>query len=97
MSQESVAVPIKILGVKYQISCEPGEEKALLESATLLDERLAKMREQSRLSIEQASMMVALNLAHDLLKAKREVEESEDKIQRKLESLLAKIDEQMGA
>ena len=48
MSQESVAVPIKILGVKYQISCEPGEENALLESARLLDERLAKMREQSR-------------------------------------------------
>lgn len=95
MSQEAVKVPIKILGITYQISCEPGEREALIESANLLDERLTKMREGSRLSLEQASMMVALNFAGDYLKAKREAEKDTLQLEQKLRNLMYKVDEQL--
>ncbi len=69
MSSETVTV--RILDKDYQVACPPSERSALLESAQLLDERMRGIKGAgSVVGLERIAVMAALNLSHELLKAK---------------------------
>lgn len=69
MSSETVTV--KILDKDYQVACPPSERNALLESAQLLDDRMRAIKGSgSVVGLERIAVMAALNLSHELLKAK---------------------------
>ncbi len=93
MSNDSIFV--KILDKDYQVACPPGQEKALLESARALDERMRQIRNTgSVIGLERIAVMAGLNLSHELLEAKqtasgRELdEESLDSLTEKLDQAL---------
>lgn len=70
MSNETVFV--KILDKEYQVACPESERAALLESARLLDERMHEIKNSGAvIGLERIAVMVALNLSHELLNAKR--------------------------
>lgn len=63
-------VQVRILDKEYQVQCPPDEKAGLLQSAQALDERMREIRKSGNvIGLERTAVMVALNLAYDLLKA----------------------------
>ncbi|MDP2826959.1 MAG: cell division protein ZapA [Sulfuritalea sp.] len=101
----SKTLEIKLLGKAYRVACEPDEREQLLAAAALLDGKLKEAGDKSptsaRGSGERVAVMVALNLAHELLAARSTPEhlaaalESES-IQRRINSIEAKLDESLA-
>jgi cell division protein ZapA len=62
---------IHILGRDFRVACPEGEEKQLLASVDLLNERIRKLRESGKVTgNERLAIMAALNIAHEHLSAK---------------------------
>ncbi len=75
-------VTVKILAKEYQIACPEEEKHNLIEAAMLLDSRMKEIRVNGRvIGLERIAVMVALNLAHDLLKMDRRLLEMHNKIE----------------
>lgn len=61
-------VAVRILDKDYMVACPEGEQDALLASARRVDREMRKVRESGRvLGTDRIAVMVALNLAHELL------------------------------
>jgi cell division protein ZapA len=91
MSNDSIFV--KILDKDYQVACPPGQEKALLESARALDERMRQIRNSgSVIGLERIAVMAGLNLSHELLEADQNAS-NRDLNEESLESLTEKLDQ----
>ncbi|MDF2182644.1 cell division protein ZapA [Neptuniibacter sp. CAU 1671] len=70
----SQAVTIKLLGKEYSINCPADAEAELLTSAVLLNEKMQEIRKTGKvLGLERIAIMAALNLAHELLQSKQNV------------------------
>ncbi len=68
MTDDSNTVLLTILNKSYRVNCSPEERSALMESARYLDERMYRIqRRGAKLDREQIAVMVALNIAHELL------------------------------
>lgn len=65
MSVESVDVRIR--GKDYRVHCSPEERGALDAALKLLEERLEQVADRTHSTGEKLAMMVALNLAHEVL------------------------------
>lgn len=97
----SKTLDIKLLGKDYRVACEPEQRERLEAAVALLDAKLKEAGEKSatgaRGSGERVAVMVALNLAHELLAANdtpahvAAALESET-IQRRIDSIEAKLD-----
>lgn len=62
-------IDISIRGKDYRVSCRPEERDALERAVRFLDARMAEVADKTRSSGEKLAVMVALNLAHELLAA----------------------------
>ncbi|WP_310449945.1 cell division protein ZapA [Sulfuritalea sp.] len=101
----SASLEVKLLGKDYRVTCEPEERSQLLAAAALLDAKLHeagdRMPTGARGSGERMAVMVALNLAHELLAMQSTPEhlaatlESES-IQRRIDFIEAKLDESLA-
>lgn len=68
MSAETVIV--KILGKDYQVACPPGQQEALRESASYLDEQMGNIRQNGKvIGLERIAVMAALNISYELLQS----------------------------
>ena len=53
------------------MNCAPEEKEALLESATLVNNKMEEIRKSSSIiGLERIAVMTALNLAHDVIDGK---------------------------
>ena len=76
MSQ-SEPVRITIMGKEYHVACPPEERADLFASASLIDERMRELRDGGRVvGAERIAVMVALNLAHEMLECKEELQQA---------------------
>lgn len=74
----SETVQVRILDKEYQVQCPPEEKAGLLQSAQSLDERMRDVRKSGNvIGLERTAVMVALNLAYDLLKAEAKASASQ--------------------
>jgi cell division protein ZapA len=81
-------IKVQLLGKEYPISCPEEEQHDLLIAARYLDEKMRLIRDSSRvIGTERISVMAALNIAHELIQAnkniqnlKRELLEGEPKL-----------------
>ncbi|HUS23575.1 MAG TPA: cell division protein ZapA [Candidatus Binatia bacterium] len=63
-----LSVPVRIMGKDYQVECPPDEHEALVASADLVNEKMSAIRKRGKaLGSERIAVMVALNLARELL------------------------------
>ena len=101
----SKTLEITLLGKEYRVACEPAERDSLLAAVDLLDGRLreigAKAGGGARGGNERIAVMAALNLAHELLIAKATPADvaaalESESIQRRIDSIEAKLDESLA-
>lgn len=96
----TVPVNVRILDKDYLVACPKGEEAALLASAKRVDKEMRKIRDSGKaLGSDRIAVMVALNLAHELLSQKNTNTSSElpetalthlQKLQERLDAVLEK-------
>ena len=71
MNDQNTPVVVNILDKEYRIACQKGEEEGLLASARLLDAKMRSIRSTGKvIGSDRMAVMVALNLAHELLQQK---------------------------
>ncbi|WP_089725897.1 cell division protein ZapA [Candidatus Thiosymbion oneisti] len=92
MSEEPIAVSVRILDKEYRVSCAPDEEAGLREAARLLDERMRKIRQTGRiLGADRIAVMAALNIAYELAKIQSSKTPSEQELDRRLGDLQKRL------
>ncbi len=92
---------IKLLGKDYRVACQPAEREGLLAAVALLEGKLAEAGDKTKGNGERVAVMVALNLAHELLLARDTPEQhamalEQEAIQRRINSIEAKLDESLA-
>ncbi len=93
MSKAAKTLSVNILDKEYRVACQPGEEEALLASAMELDERMRAIRQSGKIiGTERIAVMVALNMAHELLNVGREDSEGDASLERRMRGLQDKIE-----
>lgn len=66
-----LSVPVRIMGKEYNVDCPPEQHEALVASAEFVNERMSAIRKRGKaLGAERIAVMVALNLARELLTLK---------------------------
>jgi cell division protein ZapA len=93
VSNKPKPISINILGEEYLISCEPGEEEALRDSAAFLDNRMKEIRSSGKvMSNERIAVMAALNLSHEVLAMRDKASSDTDQLARKINTLRERIE-----
>ena len=70
--QSNQAVAVKILDREYMIACSAQERTHLTAAATLVDQQMRDLRQQSRnTTLDRIAVLVALNLANELIQMKQ--------------------------
>ncbi|MEO2267982.1 cell division protein ZapA [Pseudoalteromonas pernae] len=76
MSDQGNSVKVNLLGKEHQFACPPGQEQALRAAAENLNVNVEQMRTRSAVrNDEKALLMAALNLSHELLEAKAQLQQ----------------------
>lgn len=97
---------IQLLGKDYKVACPPDEQRALQEAADLLNARLNEVAAKGKFSGERLVAMVALNLAHELLRGRSDSPSAStnvdgtldsDEFARRIESIETRIDAALAA
>ena len=68
-----VTLDVTLLGREYKVACQEQERAELAEAVAFLDRRMREIRDSGKISgVERIAVMAALNIANDLLRARRE-------------------------
>jgi cell division protein ZapA len=103
----SMTLDVTILGREFKVACRESERTELMEAVALLDRRMRDIRDGGKVNgMDRIAMMAALNIAHDLLRARRaHVEPSVsvgdtpidgDSARRRIQAMQAVIDQAMA-
>lgn len=99
MEKNIQPVSVRILDKDYMVACPLGEQDALIASSRRVDREMRKIRDSGKvLGSDRIAVMVALNLAHELMHGKHHNNASPDpatlehlqKIQQRLDTALDK-------
>ncbi len=86
-------ITVQILDKEYRIACPAGEEEALRESATFLNNRIIEVRESGKvIGPDRITVMAALNLAHEFLSERSEYQQYASNINNRVRTLHERID-----
>jgi cell division protein ZapA len=73
MEKEIKPVSVRILDKDYMVACPLGEQEALIASARRVDKEMRRIRDSGKvLGSDRIAVMVALNLAHELMQNKQQ-------------------------
>ena len=68
MSADAKGLQVSIMGREFRVACEPGEQKALLESVAYLNRKMQEIKDQGKITgMERVAIMAALNISHEFL------------------------------
>ncbi len=96
MNDKVQAVAVKIMDKEYKVACPKGEHESLVASAKEVDTRMRDIRKSGKvLNADRIGVLVALNLAHELLTAKTQVTNIDDNVLDRIDQLQARIHETM--
>ena len=71
MSTGHKTLEVSIFGRSYRVACEDNEREALLQAVAYVDTKMNEVRKSAKVSgTERIAVMVALNMAHELLATK---------------------------
>jgi len=69
----AVTLDVALLGRDYKVACRESEREELLEAVAFLDRRMREIRDGGKItSSERIAVMAALNIAHELQRARAE-------------------------
>jgi cell division protein ZapA len=70
--ERPVTLDVALLGREYKVACKDSERAELLDAVALLDRRMRDIRDGGKIvGTDRIAVMAALNLAHDLLRARK--------------------------
>ncbi|MBN2680150.1 cell division protein ZapA [Acidithiobacillus montserratensis] len=91
-------ITVTLLDQHYQVPCADEEQELLLEAVRLLNQQLEATRSRGKLlNRERAALMVAVNLAADLQRARQALEERERDLQLVEQRLQQLVDRARGS
>ena len=103
-SDRPVTLDVTVLGREYKVACREQERAELVEAVQFLDQRMREIRDSGKVAgVERIAVMAALNIAHELLRARREsgVQSSpgfdEVSAQRRIEAMRSAIDQVLAS
>jgi cell division protein ZapA len=71
MDDRSITLAVTILGREYRVACKEAEREELLQAVQYLDRRMREIRDSGKIAgAERIAVMAALNIAHELLRAR---------------------------
>ena len=89
----SAQVTVRILDREYQVACPQDERAALVKSAEYLDRRMREVRDGGKVvGVDRMAVMVALNLASELLAAHTGQAEQQATVTARLRALQDRLD-----
>lgn len=92
MTDKTQAVSVKILEKEYKIACPEGERAALVDAAKEVDSRMQSIRKSGKvLNNDRIAVMVALNLAHELLATRSQASNIDDSVLGQIDQMQDKI------
>lgn len=98
MSTPQETLHVTILDRDYGVACPAEEVDELKSSARLLDERMRDIRKSGKIvGIERIAVMAALNIAHELIKARNELNNYDRITEKHLSRLNDKIEKALAA
>jgi cell division protein ZapA len=72
-AERTVTLDVSLLGRDFKVACKESEHAELTDAVALLDRRMREIREGGKIAgVERIAVMAALNLAHDLLRERRD-------------------------
>ncbi|MEO8675801.1 MAG: cell division protein ZapA [Casimicrobiaceae bacterium] len=72
-AEKMVTLDVSLLGRDFKVACKEAERAELTDAVALLDRRMREIRETGKIAgAERIAVMAALNLAHDLLRARKQ-------------------------
>lgn len=93
----STVLTLKLLDRELKVACPPEQQQELLAAAQQLDGRMRALRDNGKVpSVEKIALMVALDLAHELMQAQHAGAGSAD-IGSRLRRMQEKIDDSLRA
>jgi len=91
-------VVVSILDKEYKIACPEDERDALLMSAQIIDQKMREIRDSGKVvGTDRVAVIVALNIAHDLLRQRQALDNTAHDIGRRAQALQERIDSALGA
>lgn len=84
---------ISIFGKEFTVSCPEEERDALMRAAKYVDARMQETQRSGKsLGIERGAVMVALNVAYDLLRLREQSQSVVGDFNRRVQALTEKVD-----
>jgi len=72
-AEKMVTLDVSLLGRDFKVACKEAERAELTDAVALLDRRMREIRETGKIAgAERIAVMAALNLAHDLLRERKQ-------------------------
>ena len=95
MSNDNSLV-IHLLDKEYRVACPAGEQDHLLEAARYLDKQMRQVRDANVIGLERIAIMTALNMSHELLRARESLTQDCDSEER-VQALLSRLENEILA
>ncbi len=93
MNKYTKPVTVRILDKDYMVACPEGEQEALLASSRRVDREMRKVRDSGKvLGTDRIAVMVALNLAHELM-SRQPNNETNSEMGTQLQQLQQRLDD----
>ena len=97
MAEIPKTLDVSILGRSYKVACEDGERESLLQAAAYVDGKMGEIRSTGKVAgNERIAVMVALNIAHELLTTKIGGGFDLGQAKRRIASIEARLDEALA-
>ena len=91
--QDQARVSVRILEKEYFVACPYEERSALLDSAEYLNSRMREIRDSGKVvGLDRIAVMVALNLANEVLKLREREAKLESEIGDRVRQLRERLD-----
>lgn len=91
-------VTVRILDKEYQVACPVEERTDLLDAASYLDAQMRQVRDGGRIvGLERIAVMVALNIADELLRTKGRESGIEQSVMTRLRALNERAEHAIGS
>jgi len=86
-------VSVRILEKEYFVACPYEERAALLDSAEFLNARMREIRDSGKVvGLDRIAVMVALNLANELMQLKQRDSKLENEVVGRVRSLRERVE-----
>jgi cell division protein ZapA len=90
---EPARVSVRILEKEYFVACPYEERAALLDSAEFLNARMREIRDSGKVvGLDRIAVMVALNLANELMKLKEREARLENEVVGRVRGLRERVE-----